>query len=203
MSSSRFRAGFRQAFAWCPFIKVSEEDKKELQHTNTFRVTVTRSHRCNTSYTPASIKTNNTVTDNEACLQRQKRTCSPHNLHLAKTPEDTISSAAKPAEHDHWLLSWIMTRTFKMRWTQNHKDKKFHYLRENIVVTRAIPEGITPGEENFLTGLGDDWHGFLKKTKNKKKTGLYMTMKPIEVLLLTPKCLYMWNCCIYWTSKRN
>uniref|UniRef100_A0A3B5B2A8 Substance-K receptor-like n=1 Tax=Stegastes partitus TaxID=144197 RepID=A0A3B5B2A8_9TELE len=36
--NQRFRAGFRHAFAWCPFIKVSEEDKMELQHTHTFRV---------------------------------------------------------------------------------------------------------------------------------------------------------------------
>uniref|UniRef100_A0A3B4GEH8 Tachykinin receptor 2 n=1 Tax=Pundamilia nyererei TaxID=303518 RepID=A0A3B4GEH8_9CICH len=28
--NQRFRAGFRHAFAWCPFIKVSEEDKMEL-----------------------------------------------------------------------------------------------------------------------------------------------------------------------------
>ncbi|KAG7253505.1 hypothetical protein CRUP_031772, partial [Coryphaenoides rupestris] len=43
--NQRFRAGFRQAFSWCPFIRFSEEDKTELQHTNTFRVTMTRSYR--------------------------------------------------------------------------------------------------------------------------------------------------------------
>ncbi|CAL8363439.1 unnamed protein product [Gadus morhua 'NCC'] len=42
--NQRFRAGFRQAFSWCPFIRFSEEDKTELQHTNTFRVTMTRSY---------------------------------------------------------------------------------------------------------------------------------------------------------------
>lgn len=52
----RFRAGFRHAFAWCPFVKVSEEDKMELQHTHTFRVTMTRSHRRDS----APTKINNT-----------------------------------------------------------------------------------------------------------------------------------------------
>ncbi|KAG7236006.1 hypothetical protein INR49_001404 [Caranx melampygus] len=36
------------------------EDKMELQHTHTFRVTMTRSHRNDASYTRTSIKTNNT-----------------------------------------------------------------------------------------------------------------------------------------------
>ncbi|KAL0964686.1 hypothetical protein UPYG_G00327580 [Umbra pygmaea] len=34
----RFRTGFRHAFSWLPFVKVSEEDKMELQHTRTFRM---------------------------------------------------------------------------------------------------------------------------------------------------------------------
>ncbi|CDQ75558.1 unnamed protein product [Oncorhynchus mykiss] len=41
--NQRFRSGFRHAFSWVPFIKVSEEDKMELQHTRTFRMT--RSYR--------------------------------------------------------------------------------------------------------------------------------------------------------------
>ncbi|CAL1603933.1 unnamed protein product [Knipowitschia caucasica] len=57
--NQRFRAGFRHAFAWCPFVKVSEEDKMELQHTHTFRATMTQSHR-----KEVSIKTNNTITIN-------------------------------------------------------------------------------------------------------------------------------------------
>uniref|UniRef100_A0A3Q1JKT7 G-protein coupled receptors family 1 profile domain-containing protein n=1 Tax=Anabas testudineus TaxID=64144 RepID=A0A3Q1JKT7_ANATE len=62
-SFCRFRAGFRHAFAWCPFIKVSEEDKMELQHTHTFRVTMTRSHRSHSSHAHASIKSNTNIFD--------------------------------------------------------------------------------------------------------------------------------------------
>ncbi|MGH0136373.1 UNVERIFIED_CONTAM: hypothetical protein FKN15_060972 [Acipenser sinensis] len=36
--NQRFRSGFRQAFRWCPFVTVTEEDKQELQHTKTFRM---------------------------------------------------------------------------------------------------------------------------------------------------------------------
>ncbi|XP_017319569.1 substance-K receptor isoform X1 [Ictalurus punctatus] len=35
----RFRSGFRRAFRWCPFIRVSEEDDLELRHMRTFRTT--------------------------------------------------------------------------------------------------------------------------------------------------------------------
>uniref|UniRef100_A0A7N9AX71 Substance-K receptor n=1 Tax=Mastacembelus armatus TaxID=205130 RepID=A0A7N9AX71_9TELE len=48
--NQRFRAGFRHAFAWCPFIKLSEDDKMELQHTPSFRVTMTRRHCSDTKY---------------------------------------------------------------------------------------------------------------------------------------------------------
>lgn len=34
--NQRFRSGFRQAFRWCPFIKMSEEDNMELRHMRTF-----------------------------------------------------------------------------------------------------------------------------------------------------------------------
>ncbi|KAF6731094.1 Neuromedin-K receptor [Oryzias melastigma] len=81
--NQRFRAGFRHAFAWCPFIKVSEEDKMELQHTNTFRVTMTRSHRSDT-HPRASIKTN---IDKDICLQRKKQKCSTQNAQLGKEAE--------------------------------------------------------------------------------------------------------------------
>ncbi|KAG9333505.1 hypothetical protein JZ751_011480 [Albula glossodonta] len=37
--NQRFRSGFRCAFRWCPFIRVSAEDRMELQHTRTFRIT--------------------------------------------------------------------------------------------------------------------------------------------------------------------
>ncbi|XP_037650498.1 substance-K receptor isoform X1 [Sebastes umbrosus] len=104
--NQRFRAGFRHAFAWCPFIKVSEEDRMELQHTHTFRVTMTRSHRKDSSIAHTSIKTNNTFgtnvaisgelnTEREACMQLKKqaslKTYSTHN----KRPDDTKSPAAK------------------------------------------------------------------------------------------------------------
>uniref|UniRef100_A0A3B3ZA68 G-protein coupled receptors family 1 profile domain-containing protein n=1 Tax=Periophthalmus magnuspinnatus TaxID=409849 RepID=A0A3B3ZA68_9GOBI len=58
--NQRFRAGFRHAFAWCPFVKLSEEDKMEFQHMRTFRVTMTRSHR-----QEVSIKTSNTLNINK------------------------------------------------------------------------------------------------------------------------------------------
>ncbi|KAI5617443.1 substance-K receptor, partial [Silurus asotus] len=37
--NQRFRSGFRRAFRWCPFIRVSEEDDMELRHMRTFRTT--------------------------------------------------------------------------------------------------------------------------------------------------------------------
>ncbi|MBN3278787.1 NK3R protein, partial [Polyodon spathula] len=45
--NQRFRSGFRRAFRWCPFVTVTEEDKQELQHTKTFRMT--RSYRTETT----------------------------------------------------------------------------------------------------------------------------------------------------------
>ncbi|XP_018604903.1 substance-K receptor [Scleropages formosus] len=45
--NKRFRSGFRRAFRWCPFIRASEEDNMELQHTRTFQMT--RSYRTETS----------------------------------------------------------------------------------------------------------------------------------------------------------
>lgn len=89
MSFYRFRAGFRHAFAWCPFIKVSEEDKMELQYTHTFRVTVTRSSRSVDSYTHGSRKTNNANSEKVACLQRKKNLCSSQNYHVVRKQEDT------------------------------------------------------------------------------------------------------------------
>ncbi|KAK2854164.1 hypothetical protein Q5P01_006825 [Channa striata] len=107
--NQRFRAGFRHAFAWCPFIKVSEEDRMELQHTHTFRVTMTRSHGRNSSHTRTSIKTNsfdaNLAVANElnakrdACTklksQSPSKTYSPHSTHVVMRPNNTQSTAAK------------------------------------------------------------------------------------------------------------
>ncbi|XP_037394315.1 substance-K receptor [Pygocentrus nattereri] len=45
--NQRFRSGFRQAFRWCPLVKVSEEDNMELQRMRTFRTT--RSYRTETT----------------------------------------------------------------------------------------------------------------------------------------------------------
>ncbi|XP_078800215.1 substance-K receptor isoform X3 [Oryzias latipes] len=94
--NQRFRAGFRHAFAWCPFIKVSEEDKMELQHTNTFRVTMTRSHRSDT-HPRASIKTNNIEKDSG--LQRNKQKCSTQDAQLVKKLSDKRPAHDKLAEH--------------------------------------------------------------------------------------------------------
>lgn len=105
----RFRAGFRHAFSWCPFIKVSEEDKMELQHTHTFRVTMTRSHRNAASYTRTSIKTNNThdslKSEQNTCIQLKG--CTPSKTHntcktyVTRRPDDTKSQAAKLMEPRH------------------------------------------------------------------------------------------------------
>ncbi|MEQ2268010.1 Neuromedin-K receptor [Xenotaenia resolanae] len=99
--NQRFRAGFRHAFAWCPFIKVSEEDKMELQYTHTFRVTVTRSRRSDTSYTHASSKKNNANPDKDTCLQQKKPTCSTQNSQGVRKQDDTRPPASKLMEHNH------------------------------------------------------------------------------------------------------
>ncbi|MED6260325.1 Neuromedin-K receptor [Ataeniobius toweri] len=99
--NQRFRAGFRHAFAWCPFIKVSEEDKMELQYTHTFRVTVTRSRRSDTSYTHASSKKNNANPEKDTCLQQKKPTCSTQNSHGVRKQDDTRPPASKLMEHNH------------------------------------------------------------------------------------------------------
>lgn len=48
----RFRSGFRQAFRWCPFIRVSEEDDMELRHMRTFRTT----HNCRTETASVMVR---------------------------------------------------------------------------------------------------------------------------------------------------
>ncbi|TMS13440.1 Neuromedin-K receptor [Larimichthys crocea] len=109
--NQRFRSGFRHAFAWCPFIKVSEEDKMELQHTHTFRVTMTRSHRKGSGYahTSISIKTNNTFdtniavsaelnTERDASMQLRKQTL----FNTSNNRSDDIKCpAAKLMQHTH------------------------------------------------------------------------------------------------------
>ncbi|RXM32629.1 Neuromedin-K receptor [Acipenser ruthenus] len=57
--NQRFRSGFRRAFRWCPFVTVTEEDKYELQHTKTFRMT--RSYRTETT----SVVNQNSVDQEE------------------------------------------------------------------------------------------------------------------------------------------
>ncbi|XP_053721297.1 substance-K receptor isoform X1 [Synchiropus splendidus] len=70
--NQRFRAGFRRAFSWCPFIKVSEEDKMELQHTHTFRVTMSRSHRHDSSFAHASVKAHKASISAEHSAEREQ-----------------------------------------------------------------------------------------------------------------------------------
>lgn len=111
----RFRSGFRHAFAWCPFIKVSEEDKMELQHAHTFRVTMTRSNRTNSTHAHASIKTSSTFdtnmavstqlyTERDACIQLKKytstNTFSTHK-HVANSQDDIKSAAAILIDNTH------------------------------------------------------------------------------------------------------
>lgn len=98
----RFRAGFRHAFSWCPFIKVSEEDRMELQHTHTFRVTMTRSHRNESTYTHTSIKVSTEMnTEKEAGVQLKKQTPSKKvSIRAVKRPDVTKSAAeAKFLQH--------------------------------------------------------------------------------------------------------
>ncbi|XP_043992441.1 substance-K receptor isoform X2 [Gambusia affinis] len=98
--NQRFRAGFRHAFAWCPLIKVSEEDKMELQYTHTFRVTVTRSRRSDTSSMHASIKASNANSEKDACLQRKKFPCSSQNSHVITKQDDCRPPPSKMVTHD-------------------------------------------------------------------------------------------------------
>lgn len=100
----RFRAGFRHAFAWCPFIKVSDEDKMELQHTHTFRVTMTRSHRRESAQT----KINHTRDANPPT--NTEREVKPHRAHKVKRQSnegDMVSSSIKLVQYTHWLLDTI------------------------------------------------------------------------------------------------
>ncbi|XP_010887222.1 substance-K receptor [Esox lucius] len=57
----RFRSGFRHAFSWLPFIKVSEEDVMELQNTQTFRLT----HSCRTENTRSFMACPNSAEHND------------------------------------------------------------------------------------------------------------------------------------------
>ncbi|XP_074523315.1 substance-K receptor [Halichoeres trimaculatus] len=107
--NQRFRAGFRHAFSWCPFIQVSEEDKMELQYTHTFRVTMTRSHRNDNTYTHASIKTNNPFDTNaeynaerDVCIQLKKQTSnSTNNTFAVRRPDHTRTSPSKLMDYSH------------------------------------------------------------------------------------------------------
>uniref|UniRef100_A0A3B1IDI6 Tachykinin receptor 2 n=1 Tax=Astyanax mexicanus TaxID=7994 RepID=A0A3B1IDI6_ASTMX len=58
--NQRFRSGFRQAFRWCPFIKVTEGDNMELQRMRTFRTT--RSYRTENSITLVQMEWRTSVT---------------------------------------------------------------------------------------------------------------------------------------------
>ncbi|XP_068614150.1 substance-K receptor-like [Brachionichthys hirsutus] len=93
--NQRFRAGFRHAFAWCPFIKVSEEDRMELQHTHIFRVTMTRSHRKESAYANASIKTNafdpKTESEKNICIPKYE-TSKTYSPQKTKMPGDKAAS---------------------------------------------------------------------------------------------------------------
>lgn len=95
----RFRAGFRHAFSWCPFIRMSEEDKMELQHTHTFRVTMTRSHRGDSAHAQNSSKANSGDVKAAigSALKRERDACA------AKRPDCAASSAAKLLHNSHWL----------------------------------------------------------------------------------------------------
>ncbi|XP_029000102.1 substance-K receptor isoform X2 [Betta splendens] len=99
--NQRFRAGFRHAFAWCPFIKVTEEDKMELQHTHTFRVTMTRSQRNNSAHVHVHAHASARSNSNPGREPSARRDVGPslkelvHDSHAARRPEDARSAAAE------------------------------------------------------------------------------------------------------------
>lgn len=87
----------------------------ELQHTNTFRVTMTRSHRKDSTNTHTSIRTNNTFDANvavntevhaerEACVQLKKqiptKAYGVDDTRAERRPNNTTSPAAKLVEHN-------------------------------------------------------------------------------------------------------
>ena len=72
----------------------------ELQHTHTWRVTMTRS-RCSNS-ARASIKTTNTFdTIMVAEVNAERDATKKYAAHSVKRPENMISSAAKPVQITH------------------------------------------------------------------------------------------------------
>ncbi len=88
----------------------------ELQHTHTFRVTMTRSHRKDSAFAHASIKTNNTFdtsmavstdmnTERDACIQVKKTTSSQtyrtQNTYAERRLDDRKSSATKLMQNHH------------------------------------------------------------------------------------------------------
>lgn len=99
LSFCRFRAGFRHAFSWCPFIKVSEEDKMELQHTHTFRVTMTRSHRGDSAHAQNAIRTS--ACDASAELNQERDASKVYSSCSERRPDCEMSSAAKLMQNSH------------------------------------------------------------------------------------------------------
>lgn len=88
----RFRAGFRHAFAWCPFIKVSDEDKMELQHTHTFKVTMTRSHHRDSAQTKINhVRDVNPITNTERDVK----------THMVKRQDDMVSSSIRLVQYTY------------------------------------------------------------------------------------------------------
>ena len=74
----------------------------ELQHTHAFRVTMTRSHRNESTYTHTSIKVNTELNaEREACVQLKKQTPSKKvSICAVKRPDVTKSTAeAKLLQH--------------------------------------------------------------------------------------------------------
>lgn len=93
----------------------------ELQHTHTFRVTMTRSHRSHSSHAHASIKSNTNIFDanlavtselntkRDACSRIKKhtsaKTYSTPDTHVLNRLDDTKSAAAKLMDNNHWQLN--------------------------------------------------------------------------------------------------
>lgn len=72
----------------------------ELQHTHTFRVTMTRSHHGDSTYAHTSAKTNNifdtkVAVGTELNTEKDAKIYNMCSTHTPKKPDITITSAAK------------------------------------------------------------------------------------------------------------
>lgn len=118
----------------------------ELQHTHTFRVTMTRSHRGDSARTQNAIKTS--ACDAKAAasaeLNQERDASKPYSSCSGKRPDCEMSSAAKLMQNSHWLRkltlkgqSWLEKKTGFYLKLQN---------RTNTRVEKTSPTHRSPWE---------------------------------------------------------